>query len=374
MSTHQAYLYEGPDAPLKKTDLPTPTPTTGQVLVSVLATAISHDVPHLFKIPGFLRDAPLPLVPGIGGIGRVIAVGEPNSSSLKPGQLVFCNPVITARDDPSSTTTVISGLTAGMTPAARKIMEGEFRHGSFAEKLLLPVENAVVLDEEELLKKRGYTPSQLVYMAHPLIGYSGLRQVDLKAGETVIVAPATAHFGSAGVLAALAMGAGRVIVMGRNEEALEHLKTYDHLDRVRSVRITGDAQADGAAIRAATPFGAGADVYLDFAPTQAADSTHFGACLGSLKGAGRAVFMGGVFSEIPINYGLIMFNKLTIVGHLMYTPQHVLDFVKLVQSGVFDLNPIKIHEYAFDQMDKALEKCESYSRLPDLAVLIPTKE
>ncbi len=64
--------------------------------------------------------------------------------------------------------------------------------------------------------------------------------MDLKAGETVIVAPSTAHFGSAGVLAALAMGAGRVIAMGRNKEALEHLKTYDSMDRIRPVRIPGD--------------------------------------------------------------------------------------------------------------------------------------
>ncbi len=374
MSTYKAHLYEGPDAPLKTTDIPTPTPSTGQVLVSVLATTLGHDMEPIFKEPGFLRDGPLPVTPGAGAIGRVEAVGEPNSSSLEPGQLVYCNPTIVARDDPSGTTTFISGLHPGTNAAARKIMEGEFRHGAYAEKLLLPVENAAVLDEEELVKKRGYKPSQLVYMTYPMIGYSGLRKVDLKAGETVIVAPSTAHFGSAGVLAALAMGAGRVIAMGRNEEALARLKKYDRLDRVKPVRITGDVQTDAEAIRAATPFGAGADVYLDFAPGQAAESTHFTSCLSSLKGGGRAVFMGGVFSDISINYGMVMIKMLTIAGHFMYTRQHVQDFVKLVGSGLFDLNPIKIHEFAFDKVKEGLEKGKTFERLPDLCVLTPNKE
>ncbi len=151
MATHKAYLFEEPNKPMKETKLETPKPSTGQVLVEVLATIIMPYSSAGFAEGGFLSTAPRPLVPGLGGIGRVVEVGTPDSTSLEPGQLVFCNPSIHARDDVSGHTSIIQGWFPGLTPAARKLMEGEFQHGTWAEKAILPVENATPVDEEELI-------------------------------------------------------------------------------------------------------------------------------------------------------------------------------------------------------------------------------
>ena len=374
MATHKAYLYTGPDAPLKPTELETATPSTGQVLVSVLATNILHYTASGLQPGGYLANSPLPLVPGAGAVGRIVEVGSPNSSSLEKGQLVFCNPLIRARDDSSGATSIIQGWFPGISAASRKIMEGEFRDGAWAEKMILPVESATVIDEEHFFKRLGYKPAQLCWVNDLVIPFAGLDNSDLRPGETVIVAPSTAHFGGCAVLVALAMGAGRVIALGRNEKALESLKKFDSMDRIRPVRLSGDLEADSAAIRAATPSSKGADLYLDFSPEQAKDSTHFAACLTSLKAGGRAVFMGGVLADIGINYALVLLQGLTIRGQFMYSPRHVEQLLGLVGSGLLDLHKLGVEEFEWQHLDKALETAKGFDRLGSVAVFTPVKE
>lgn len=212
--THQVHIFNRVGNPFEGTSIKTPTPTTGQVLVSVLSTPILHYIGDGMKEGGLLANSPQPLVPGLGGIGRVLEVGSPNSTSLQPGNLVFCSPSIRARDDSSGHTSIIQGWFSGVTPASRRLMEEEFRHGSFAEKMIVPVENATVIDELDVVQRLGYGVTQLCWIFNILIGHAGLEASALKAGETVIVAPATGHFGGCAVLATLAMGADRVIALG----------------------------------------------------------------------------------------------------------------------------------------------------------------
>jgi hypothetical protein len=50
----------------------------------------------------------------------------------------------------------------------------------------------------------GYSFADLSYLARPLVAYGGLRGIDLKVGDTVIVAPATSGYSGAVVEAASA--------------------------------------------------------------------------------------------------------------------------------------------------------------------------
>lgn len=374
MATHKAYLYTGPGAPLKQTDMETPKPSTGQLLMSVLATSILHYVEKGLLEGGNLASGPRPIVPGTGAVGRILEVGSPNSTSLEKGQLVIFNPSIKARDDTSGHTSIIHGWFPGTTAASMKIMEGEFRHGAWAEKMLIPVECATVIDEEQILNRLGYKVSQLCWVNSILIPFSGLNDSNLRAGETVIVAPSTAVFGGCAVFVALAMGAGRVVALGRNEEALANVKKYDSGDRIRTVRLSGDVATDSAAIRAATPTGKGADFYLDLSPSQAKNSTHFKACFLSLKAGGRAVFMGGIREEIEINYGLMMLKGLSIKGQFMSSPRHTERVLDLIGSGLLDLHRLGVREFEFEKLDEALEAAKGFDRLENVAVLTPVKE
>jgi len=106
------------------------------------------------------------------------------------------------------------------------------------------LENCSVLDEKRLLGLveeggLGYQLESLLYIATLLVPYGGLRDINLLAGETIIIAPATGSFGGAAVHVALAMGA-RVIAMGRNVDTLQRINALS--ERVEVVPITGDVQ------------------------------------------------------------------------------------------------------------------------------------
>ncbi|KAI9757819.1 MAG: hypothetical protein M1815_006123 [Lichina confinis] len=374
MATHRAHLYEGPNRPLKVTEMKTPRPTTGQVLVEVLATPIMHYTAKVLGEGGYLADAPLPTVPGAGAVARVVEVGTPNSSSLKPEQLVFCNPFIVARDDVSGDNSIIQGWYAGVEPTARRMFQGEFGHGAWAEKMIVPVENAAVLDEEILIVRHGYSVSKLTWINHLLVPYGGLESAGVKAGETVIVAPATGVYGGCAVLVALAMGARRVLALGRNEQALSRLEGRNKIGRIFPIKLTGDEALDTENIVNLTPNGRGADVYIDFAPPQAKGSTHFSACLRSLKTGGRAIFNGSLEHDVSINYDLLILKSLTIKGQFMFTPKHVVELVTLVEGRLLELDQLQVQQFSFDQIEQALQTAKSFDRLGSLAVLNPVLE
>jgi NADPH-dependent curcumin reductase CurA len=89
-----------------------------------------------------------------------------------------------------------------------------------------PLENCIPLSQSLLAKLEdgglGYTVEDLAQIPRPSVPFSGLRDIDVKVGETVIVSPATGAFGGAAVQVAVAMGA-RVIVMGRDNAKLSSL-------------------------------------------------------------------------------------------------------------------------------------------------------
>ena len=70
-----------------------------------------------------------------------------------------------------------------------------------------------------LCDEMAYGIGDLAVIFRLMVSCGGLRDTDVKAGETVIVSPATGGFGGAALFVALAMGA-RVIAMGRNMAAL----------------------------------------------------------------------------------------------------------------------------------------------------------
>jgi NADPH:quinone reductase-like Zn-dependent oxidoreductase len=73
---------------------------------------------------------PEPFVPGSASIGRVAAVG-PDATTLKPGRLVIFDSFVTGRDNPDSL--ILHGLSSRFNPGSKKLMEGEWRDGTYAE-------------------------------------------------------------------------------------------------------------------------------------------------------------------------------------------------------------------------------------------------
>ena len=149
MSTQRALVLTSRGTPLSLENVPMPSAVPGSVVVKVLSTYILSYLSSVLDgtAPYALS---LPLTPGANTIGRIHAVG-PDATLLKAGQLVFCDITVSARDDPDNA--IMMGLHGG---GAMKLMEGEWRNGSFAEYAKFPMENVFVLDEEVLCGKMGY--------------------------------------------------------------------------------------------------------------------------------------------------------------------------------------------------------------------------
>ncbi|KAG8817997.1 hypothetical protein FRC17_011006 [Serendipita sp. 399] len=335
--THKALVLSSFKTPLDLSvqSIPTPRATPGSAIVRVLSTHVFSYGKNVYsgKVP---YPMCLPLTPGAGAVCRIASVG-PDAVSLKEGDLVLVDINVRARDDPS--VNILQGLFA-MGPA-EKLMDGEWRHGSYAEYLKAPLENIFPLDEEVLTKQLGYTVHDLLFITTLMVPFGGLSDIDVKPGETVIVAPSTGSFGGAvsAVSVALAMGA-KVVAAGRNEsqlKAMENLLGGVYGQRITTVKLVGDVETDAEALTKATPRGQGAHAYIDFSPLAAAKSTHIKSCLMALKPYGRAAFMGGIREDVSIPYALIMLKSIRIQGRFMYERDSVIKLVGMVEANLVKL-------------------------------------
>jgi threonine dehydrogenase-like Zn-dependent dehydrogenase len=334
-----------PDLKIEPKAIPTAGP--GTAVVHVLNAAIGPQTGWMFSVPIANFQFPVPSTYGPNCVGRIVSVGV-DSTSLKEGQLVLVDSHVTARDDPN--VEILMGLTDGGTEKSKKLANEAWRDGCWTTHVVVPLENATPLDEDALVRTHGYELNELSYLARFAVAYGAVSAIDIKAGETVIVGPATGGFGGAAAEVASARGA-RVIAFGRNKDALAKLKS--HVARVETVALTGDAEKDLAALSAFGP----ADAYIDFSPFQAQNPTHIGAGVRALRRRGRVVLMGGVSNDIALPYTHIMKNSIEIKGRWMYSRKEIRELVKMVETGVLKLGKSAGHEvagtFALEDWDKA---------------------
>ncbi|CAI7645694.1 unnamed protein product [Penicillium pancosmium] len=342
MSTHRALVLHARDKPLVLETLPRPITSTGDAIVRILVADI---VPYMGEVISNKRPYPLslPMTPGNTAIGRIYEV-SPDSVVLTPGQLVFCDITIRARDDPS--VSILYGIHGGGYPAAQKLMDGVWRNATYAEYTRFPLENLYPLNEDLLLRRLGYSINDLCLMPAYLVPFGGLSEVNVKPGEVVIIAPATGRYGGAAVGVALAMGA-IVIAAGRNMAALKKLKDIHCTNRLRTVQVTGDGAADMELFRGAAGRPNGADVYLDLSPPAAQESSLLASGIRSLR-------------------------------RFMYDRQHVLQIIQMIESGLLPLGHKSgitlTEEFGLQEIEGALEAAGKLSGWGGHVVLKPSAE
>src|SRR5436309_2587639 len=116
--------------------------------------------------------------------------------------------------------------------------------------------------------------------------------------------------GTNAIARVIAMGAGRVVAVGRKREALEGLReAFD--PRVIPAVVTGDAAHDLVVIRHAA--GGSADVALDLLGAARSTSTTLSS-LRALKRGGRLVLMGSAEVPLEISFREMLANDWEVVG------------------------------------------------------------
>jgi len=197
-----------------------------------------------------------------------------------------------------------------------------------------------------------------------MVPYGGLVDIDLKPGETIIIAPATGTFGEAAVKVALAMGA-RVIAMGRNSEALKTLAASH--ERIETVQITGDVQADTKSLQSFEPI----DAYFDISPPEAANSAHFRSCMLALRRSGRISLLGGLDGNLTIPVKVVVGRDLQLRGKWMYSRQDVKILIKMVEIGLLKLGGQKVDKFALEDWEKGFNAAAQYSGSGGAALIVP---
>jgi alcohol dehydrogenase len=353
----QAAVHKAIGQPLTIEDIPEPVPAAGDALVRVLAAPL---IPYMQEVLDGTRHYPLvlPIVPGYGAIGVVEKTG-PDATRIQPDRLVLCDPMVRARDDSLSPDSILQGgIAAGAGPQK---LQTHFHDGPFAEKMLIPLENAVPLDhvqEADAVK--------LCWLGVMLVPYGGLLAANLQPGQVLLINGATGYYGSAGVAVALAMGVECVVAPGRNQATLDAL-VRQFGPRVRPVLLSEDETANRRHIaEAAGPI----DCMLDIVG-QTNDPLTTLRCIMSLRPGGTAVFMGGSHANIPVPYDYVMHQNLTIRGQYMYPRHAPLWLMGMLRAGLLDLDSFATHTFPLAEANEAVRYAHDHATLFHLNVITP---
>jgi alcohol dehydrogenase len=345
-------------APLAIETMPNPIAGPGEVVVEVVAAPVLSYTNEVFD---GTRSYHLmfPMTPGCGAVGRVRTMG-PDATRLAPGEWVFCDPTVRARDDALTPDIMLQGWTAP-TEGARRLQQW-MRDGAFAEQMRLPMECVFPLGDIALSDASRWCASVVM-----LVPYGGWLASGLQPGETVLVNTATGNFGSAAVAVALAMGAGTVLMTGRNEAALADL-VRRFGSRVRPVRLSGDPEADTARMKVAAE--GPIDRVLDILPPLP-DGAPVRAAAMSVRSNGTVVLMGGLGVDIALPYRWLMRNNITIRGQWMCPRDAVPRFIALVRSGLLLLDHVSVTEFPLTGVNEAIAHAAADAGAFRLTVLRP---
>ncbi|KAL7917434.1 GroES-like protein [Trichoderma austrokoningii] len=331
---------------------PVPQALPGSVIVKVLHTLVYPITPDVFHgtVANPNMTLPYPLVFGSPAIGRVAAIG-PDTTAYKPGQLVLVDTNLRARDDPNVST--VWGAFDGFDETTKRFVKETWRDGAWAEYVRAPLESTWALNEDKLIGKLGLKTEDLLHLGLLPVLYSGLRKIDVKAGETVLIAPATGVFSGGCVAVARAMGAN-VIAGGRSEESLNALKA--RFPGIQTVKLTGEP-SDIASIQSFSNI----DAFVDVGPAASTAATYLNTAMLSVRKGGRICLLGARGDgTLPIPYLAMMFNDITIRGSCMFQAEHVRGLIQMVEAGVLRLNAEGGFEvlasYPFEKFLEALER------------------
>ena len=358
-STHKAWRLHAHDD-LRFEDVETTKPAPDGVLVRIEAAMVLSYMGRVLSGQVAYNLPPMPFVPGTNAIGRVIGIGD-NVSHVRLGERVFLSPHLRGDVPDAEPPQILIGLTATVTTPAALAMQARWRDGVFAEIAHWPAACATPLFNMD------HRPAtELIGLAKLIVPFGGIQRTNMRGGETILINGATGYFGSGAVMLAAAMGAGRVVAVGRKREALESLRDAFG-PRVIPAAVSGDAPNDLAIIRKAA--GGCADVALDLLGSAKSTSTTL-ACLRALRRGGRLVLMGSAEVPLELSFREMLANDWEVVGQFMYERTAPGQLAALAAEGLLDLRKIVVTTFKLADFKRAVEAAALMQGL-DLTAVVP---
>jgi zinc-binding alcohol dehydrogenase/oxidoreductase len=331
----QALQLNGIDQPLVLTEVPTPAPGPGEVLVQLRAAALNHRDVWIQK--GQYAGLKFPCILGSDGAGVVSAVGEGADTALL-GQAVLINPGQNWGDNPRAQGRSFTIL-------------GLPEPGTFAEYVTVPAGKVHALPAHLSFEQAAALPLGGVTAYRALFTRAGLQ-----AGERVLIT------GVGGGVAILALQ----LALARGAEVWVTSGSADKLARAQALGARGGAnyKDDNWATDLVRQAGGAFDVIVD-----SAAGPGFGALLDAAAPGGRIVFYGGTLGAISqLPPAKIFWKQLSILGSTMGTDQ---DFAALVAFvAEHRIVPVVDHTFALAEGEQALRRMDNGQQFGKIVVRI----
>ena len=176
---HTALVFHSTSEPLQIEEKPVPEATSGSAVIQVIASTVLSYTKDVYD---GTRDYPYPTpyTPGLACVGRVAATGR-DATTLSVGDLVLYEIFLRGRDNPEEL--CLQGLHAD-TDGTSKLVSDEFRDGTYAEYVRVPLENCTKVPDD------GRDPADWMNLHRMLIPYGGMTNnggLDVRPGKLDIL-------------------------------------------------------------------------------------------------------------------------------------------------------------------------------------------
>ncbi|SES91955.1 L-iditol 2-dehydrogenase [Oceanobacillus limi] len=216
--------------------------------------------------------------------------------------------------------------------------------GGFAEYVALPKE---FVEYGSIQKISDATSYELASLSEPFsCVLSGLREVGIEAGDTVVVYGA-GTIGCMYIAAAKRMGASKIIAVQRSEA--RQIKAKE----IGADIVIDPSKSDTLSIVNEETNGFGADVVIVTAPAASVQKES----LEVAKKTGSVLFFAGIkpVQEVPLNTNHIIYKQLKVVGTHGAPRDLHMEAVKWIDEGLIDFSFFVTHTFPLKGTEKAFQ-------------------
>ena len=319
--------------PLEITEVPTPEPGPGQVLVKVAACGVCHTDMHYIDhgVPTF---KPPPIILGHEPSGTIAGVGD-GVKNFKDGDKILLPAVLTCG--------YCYNCRIGKENICdNMVMFGNHVDGAYAEYVLSPAKDTLHLPDELPLEEASIIADAISTPYHAVVNRG-----EVKAGDNVVV------FGCGGVgintiQIAAAVGAS-VIAVDIIPEKLVLAKKFGAQEVINAKEV----ERIDKVVKKMT--GGGADVTFEVIGNPSTIQDAF-SCI---KKGGRTVVVGYTHKKVELPASKIMFFEQEIVGSLGCRPVDYPKIIEMARTGKIKVKELVTGKFPLDKINDAFDLLRS---------------
>ncbi len=341
----KAALFHGSGKPLEVTEVPTPQPGAGELLVKVAACGVCHTDLHYLDhgVPTF---KPPPLILGHEPSGIVTGVGA-GVKNFKEGDEVLLPAVLTCG--------YCYNCRIGKENICdNMVMFGNHVDGAYAEYVLSPAKDTLHIPEGVPLEEGSIIADAVSTPYHAVVNRG-----EVKAGDNVIV------FGCGGVginavQVASAVGAS-VIAVDVVPEKLEMAKNF-------GAQIALNAKEEERIDKTVKKMtGGGADAAFEVIGNPATIQQAF-SCI---RKGGRCVVVGYTHKNVELPASKIMFFEQEVIGSLGCRPVDYPKILEMARTGKIKVKELVTGRFALDKINDAFDLLRSGNPNVIRSIIVP---